>query len=158
MRNEQVVDVLRALDLAMAPFVPFRRIASAAAFEFRRHQLAVETPRGEFAAVSRAQLAIQFEIEIRRVDIFDHPDISLTPSFGQRAVEVDRPADAALLERELQRRKPARDAAKKERLANSLGGRREMTDLLIDEARNRSAHSPGDAERIERRGDFQPDR
>ena len=72
-------------------------------------------------------------------------------------VEVDRPADAALEEREAKLGEAARDAAENERAADRLAGRREVADVVVHVVDGRAAAAPAHAARVEGRRDAELD-
>src|SRR5579863_8056717 len=161
--HEAIVDVLRGFNPAMAPFVPLRGLTAAPAFEFRQEELAVEAARGEAVAILAAEAAEHLAIDIFWIDLVERAQIAFVPALIQRTVETDRPADAALLEGKFQRRETPRHATEKQRLADALGGRSEMADLVVHEIRDRGPHSPVESERMKRGSDleldaFRPDR
>src|ERR1700730_817535 len=87
-RHKPVVNILGLFDAAVTPFVPFRRVATAAALELGKEQLAVETAPGE-VAVFAAEPAVQLTIDVLRIHVVEGLQITLVPALIERAVEAD---------------------------------------------------------------------
>src|ERR1700678_91404 len=79
------------------------------------------------------------------------------PAFVEGAIKTDGPADAAFFKGKFQRGEAARDAAEKERFADTVGSGGEVADLVVHEIGNGDAHAPVEAEGMEGRRQLELD-
>src|SRR5579863_1050285 len=159
--REEVEKIRGLFDLAGGVIVDhcgtLRSPARGHLFAFGHGLPAVEFGRGLLAAVLLEQLAQQLAIEIGRINLRERPGVALFPVADQVAVELTGPANAAFEKGAAQRRKAPRHAANHQRLANCLGRRREMTDMVVGKIRRRHPETRAAAGAVKGRREAQLD-